>query len=293
MANMKPPLKWAGGKRWLVNRFQQTLDLPFKRYVEPFLGSGAVFFHLQPDAAILSDTNRRLINFYTCLRDYPDRLMKLMRRHSRLHSEDYYYTVRERTFADDVESAAQFLYLNRTCWNGLYRENLKGIFNVPKGTKDSVLFEHDDFRAFARTLKRTKLLVSDFEPILRKTRAGDFVFIDPPYTVKHNVNGFIKYNENIFSWDDQIRLADTLRQMRASGANYLLTNADHPSVETLYLDFARVHRVSRSSVLSGSTRHRGKTTEALIFIGPDWSKLPNSDVATFGSRLNSQLTSTK
>lgn len=269
---MKVPLKWAGGKRWLVSRNPQLFNLEYKSYVEPFLGSGAVFFELAPKRGLLSDTNARLINFYKCIRRDPDKMYSIMQKHSRKHSVSYYYKLRDEFLSDKFEQAAQFLYLNRTCWNGLYRENLKGLFNVPKGTKDSVLFDDDDFSAVSRRLQKIELRVSEFEPIIANVGDGDFVFVDPPYTVKHNINGFVKYNEKIFSWADQVRLAEVIFERSKSGANFLITNAYHASVISLYQSFARLGAVSRASVIAGSGKHRGVTEELLIFVGPHWDK---------------------
>lgn len=264
---MKPFLKWAGGKRWLVRRHPELFPANCARYVEPFVGSGAVFFHLAPARSILSDLNGALINLYDCLKKDPDRIHRLLAAHAKQHGKRYYYVVRGTEFREPFAKAAQFLYLNRTCWNGLYRENLRGEFNVPKGTKDAVLFDDDDFEAAAAMLKKATLVCSDFEPIIEKTRDGDFVFIDPPYTVKHNVNGFVKYNESIFSWADQVRLATALKKKSACGASYLVTNAFHPSILELYEDFATITPVSRASVLSGDSQYRGEVQEALISIG--------------------------
>jgi DNA adenine methylase len=144
---MKPFLKWAGGKRWLVRRYPQLFNIDFDRYVEPFVGSGAVFFHVEPGHSVISDVNPVLMNVYSSLRSDYRRVWANLLEHARNHSDKYYYEVRAKTFRSDASRAAQFLYLNRTCWNGLYRENLRGEFNVPRGTKDTVIFSDDDFAA--------------------------------------------------------------------------------------------------------------------------------------------------
>jgi DNA adenine methylase len=161
---------------------------------------------------------------------------------------------------------------NRTCWNGLYRENLRGEFNVPRGTKDTVIFDDDDFAAVSEALASTKIMAGDFEKVLNGVREDDFVFIDPPYTVKHNGNGFVKYNESIFSWNDQVRLATAVKSKARSGASILVTNAYHPTVVDLYRDFAKVVPVERASILSGDKSYRGKTQEALILVGSPWKE---------------------
>lgn len=270
---MKPFLKWAGGKRWLVRRYPQLFEVPFKRYIEPFVGSGAVFFHLEPECAIIADVNPSLINLYSAIRSNHKRVWAHLLEHARNHNDQYYYDVRSKIFKSDASRAAQFLYLNRTCWNGLYRENLRGEFNVPRGTKDTVIFDDDNFAAISELLASTIIKSGDFELVLQSVKDRDFVFIDPPYTVKHNANGFVKYNESIFSWNDQVRLASAVKEKVDSGASILVTNAYHPTVIDLYKDFAKVIPVGRASVLSGDKSYRGQTQEALILVGSAWKNI--------------------
>lgn len=260
----EPFLKWAGGKRWLASSSQLLRPIAFNRYIEPFLGGGAIFFHLGPDRSILSDINSELIELYSVIRDYPDELMILMREHHGAHNQDYYYEVRASSPENAVERAARTMYLNRTCWNGLYRVNLKGVFNVPIGTKTSVVFDHDDFTAVSERLRAAEIRCCDFEETVSEAGQGDFLFADPPYTVRHNMNGFIKYNENLFSWNDQIRLRDAIAGAIERGAAVVVTNADHDSVRELYEDLCDYRSVARASVLASETSRRGKTTEALF-----------------------------
>lgn len=267
---MKPFLKWAGGKRWLVRRYPRLFEIDFHRYVEPFVGSGAVFFHTQPERSVISDVNPALMNVYASLRSDYRRVWAHLLEHARNHNDEYYYEVRSKIFRSESSRAAQFLYLNRTCWNGLYRENLRGEFNVPRGTKDTVIFDDDDFAAVSEALASAKIMTGDFEKTLSGVKEGDLVFIDPPYTVKHNGNGFVKYNESIFSWQDQIRLAKAVRLKARLGASVIVTNAYHPTVIDLYRDFATIVPVERASVLSGDKFYRGKTQEALILAGSTW-----------------------
>ena len=262
-AAIKPFLKWAGGKRWLT---QQGLPLPetYERLIEPFVGGAAVFFALRPERAVLADINPELINLYEVIRDRPDQLRKVLEWYQRNHDSDCYYKTRARLFSSPLLRAARMLYLNRTCWNGLYRVNRKGQFNVPIGTKTAVIMLDDDFEAAGSLLQRANLRCQDFEATISLAGEGDFLFVDPPYTVRHNMNGFIKYNENIFNWDDQVRLATSLDQARRRGAAILVTNADHPSVRDLYAGRFSYQAVERHSVLSGPTHGRGRTTEALF-----------------------------
>jgi len=260
----EPFLKWAGGKRWLVRSRPDIFPTAFKKYYEPFLGGGAVFFHIAPKSSTLSDKNPALINLYTQLKENWLPLSIEMERHQKLHSKDHYYEIRSRKFTTKLEQAAQLLYLNRTCYNGLFRVNLKGEFNVPIGTKNSVVFPGESFETIAKKLANTKILTSDFEVMIDKAEQGDLVFADPPYTVKHNNNGFVKYNESIFSWEDQIRLALALTRAADRGVNIISTNANHPSVRCLYESRFFLKTLDRASVLAGKTAARGGTTEILL-----------------------------
>jgi DNA adenine methylase len=261
------PIKWPGGKRWLVQNYPKLIPEFSGKYIEPFAGGAAVFFHLSPRSALLADTNRELINTYEALRDCWKEVLKSLAVHNRSHSDSHYYTVRSARPRTLANRAARFIYLNRTCFNGLYRVNKLGQFNVPKGTKDSVLRESDDFGRVSNILNNTELLVSDFESVIDAAKAGDLVFVDPPYTVAHRYNGFIKYNEVLFSWDDQIRLAESLR--RASGRNVkiIATNADHMSLCRLYENDFKVQRLERNSLISASSSMRKPITELLITSG--------------------------
>ncbi|GBO83572.1 DNA adenine methylase [Marinobacter salsuginis] len=263
----KPPLmpfiKWAGGKRWLYQKHQTLFPDFTGRYFEPFLGGAAIFFALQPNESVLSDSNQWLIETYQAIRDDWKTVVKKLQEHQDYHCKDYYYDIRSIRFENIMDRAAQFLYLNRTCWNGLFRVNLSGRFNVPIGTKTRVILD-DDFQSISRILKRAKLSVSDFEDTISQANEGDLIFADPPYSVKHNYNGFVKYNEKIFSWSDQERLHRSLKEAKSRGAHVILTNANHESIRELYSDDFQVFEAYRHSTLSGSSDHRCATSELVI-----------------------------
>lgn len=262
---MTPFLKWAGGKRWLVAKHSRLFPTITNRYIEPFLGSGAVFFHLEPAKAILSDLNEELIDTYLAIRDDSEGVQKALRAHHRQHDEEYYYKVREQNLRTPTTRAARFIYLNRTCFNGLYRVNLKGVFNVPKGTKENVIRPEDDFPAIAKLLRRPHILARDFSETISEAGEGDFVYVDPPYTVRHNKNNFIKYNEKIFSWSDQKRLAESLRKATKKGAQILISNANHSCISELYDDKVWTQlEISRHSILASKPEHRKGTSELII-----------------------------
>lgn len=262
---MSPFLKWAGGKRWLVAKHTDWFCLDTNRHLEPFLGSGAVFFHIAPKRAILSDTNEELISGYKAIRKDPNGIVRHLKHHQSLHSTSYYYEMRERKPRTPLTRAARLLYLNRTCFNGLYRVNLDGVFNVPKGTKSTVILPADDFPKVSRILRSATLSAVDFEETIQDAKEGDFLYIDPPYTVKHNNNNFVKYNEHIFSWSDQVRLAKCALDAAHRGARVLISNANHPSVSELYkANLWAQLKVDRFSKLASSAEYRRDTTELVV-----------------------------
>lgn len=262
---MTPFLKWPGGKRWFVQRYASLLPSGFDQYIEPFLGGGSVFFHLEPKKAILADANPELIDTYKALKTEWPSVERLLVYHQRRHSEKYYYAIRESMPEGLDERAARFIYLNRTCFNGIYRVNLEGEFNVPMGTKSTVILPTDDFKAIAKLLAGAQCRKLDFEEIINEAKKGTFIFADPPYTVRHNLNGFIKYNETLFSWDDQVRLADALARARDRGVKIISTNANHRSVRDLYRerDFT-LQTVSRFSSVSADPKSRKQFKELVI-----------------------------
>ncbi len=260
---MEPFLKWAGGKRWLIHTFENFAPSEFNQYFEPFLGGGSVFFSIAPVEGIINDRNKELMNMYRVLRDQPLELKGLIQWHQSKHSHEHYYRIRADSPKCKLKRAARFLYLNRACWNGLYRVNRFGHFNVPKGTKEKVFFESDDFVEASKILKKIKLRSTDFEKIIDRASEGDFIFINPPYIAKHYNNGFLRYNEKIFSWKDQERLANSVQRAVERGCKVAVTNADHESVKALYC-FANYYPLSRKSVMAGNPSKRGNTTEALF-----------------------------
>ncbi|KAG8154163.1 DNA adenine methylase [Burkholderia catarinensis] len=263
-AGITPFLKWAGGKRWLAQTCLELFPQTYGTYFEPFLGGGAMFFKLRPHKAVLADMNRELIETYSAIAENYQSVHRRIRKYHDMHSVEQYYSVRALAPRNRNDLAARFIYLNRTCWNGLYRVNKNGQFNVPIGTKSNVLLDTDDWPTVSAALRQAKLLVSDFEPIIDQAKRNDIVFADPPYTVKHNNNGFIKYNENIFAWQDQVRLRDALLRAKKRGAHIFCTNADHSSIREIYEEQFTVTSVARGSVISGKADGRGKTSELLI-----------------------------
>lgn len=264
-----PFLKWAGGKRWLTHVDADIFPLrdTYNRYVEPFLGSGAVFFHLKPIKALLSDINSDLIDTFNIVKNNPLEVANILSYHDKHHSKDYYYNIRSKNFRNLVKKAAKFIYLNRTCWNGLYRVNKKGIFNVPIGTKTKVLLDTDNFPLVSQLLKRAKIEKMNYSETISRARKNDFIFIDPPYTVKHNSNAFVKYNETLFSWKDQENLRNCIKKALKKGCKILITNAYHDSIKELYQDLGEMICLSRSNILASDAKKRGVYEELIIKCG--------------------------
>ncbi|OHX34312.1 DNA methyltransferase [Methylomonas sp. LWB] len=260
-----PFLKWAGGKRWFVQRHADLIPKNFNRYIEPFLGGGSVFFYLQPSCSLLGDANPDLIAAYRGIKENWKAVVKSLQYHSRQHSDEYFYLMRGSHPKDVIRRASRMIYLNRTCFNGIYRVNLRGEFNVPRGTKDSVLLSSDRFDLIAKLLESADIRSADFEILIDEAQTDDFIFADPPYTVRHNFNGFVKYNEKLFSWQDQERLAEALIRAKNRGVHILSTNANHSSIRDLYENYGfKLNTTSRFSSISALSKHRKQFDEMII-----------------------------
>jgi DNA adenine methylase len=261
---VEPFLKWAGGKRWLFRRHRHLFPNEIETLIDPFLGGGSSFFCLRPRRAILSDVNRDIICLYLAIRANPIGIAQRLIKYQRNHSRNFYYETRKKKPSGRDELAAWLLYLNRTCWNGLFRVNLDGTFNVPIGTKTKVFIARSEFGTHAAMLENAELHAWDFERTIAQAGRGDVVFADPPYFENGSAIRFVKYNSDIFVWADQQRLKRCLSAARDRGARVYLTNSNHSSLVTLYSDVGLVHVVKRHSVLSGHNKGRGPSTEILI-----------------------------
>jgi DNA adenine methylase len=260
----RPFLRWAGGKNWLLKHIKDFLPpLGFRNYHEPFLGGGSVFFFLQPQKkSFLSDSNVDLINTYSTVRDNPQAIINLLGTYK--NEKDFYYNIRESILTDPVENAARFIYLNQTSFNGIYRVNLKGEYNVPFGYRSKDFICERILLQCSKTLQNSTMQSYDFDCIREQIKKQDLVFLDPPYTVSHNLNGFIKYNEKLFSVEDQIRLNKLIDFIKTRGAYYILTNAAHAKILQIFDKGDRVVELHRYSVLGGKNAIRGLTSEYLF-----------------------------
>jgi DNA adenine methylase len=236
----------------------------FARYFEPFCGGAALFFALQPERALLSDANAELIHCYRTVSRCPERVIGALMRMR--NTEQAYYAVRDERPTDSSARAARFIYLCRFSFNGIYRVNLRGQFNVPYGHKTHMpVCEPEHILKAARALQRAELARRDFEEAVAGAVAGDLVYFDPPYAGPSVGNGFVKYNPRLFSWEDQKRLASMAQRLLERGCHVLVSNALHPAVSALYPGFREI-RVTRHSVIAAAVSARRRVGEAL-FVG--------------------------
>ncbi len=266
-----PYLRWTGSKRWLIkDHIKDYLPVSFNNYHEPFLGGGAMFFYLitnNPNSIKkfnLSDVNEELINCYIQVRDKPKDLVNTLKSFN--NTKQHYYYIRDKMFRDDISRAARFIFLNRTSFNGIYRVNNQGKYNVPYGYRQKVDFVTEDLiLSVSNSLKSVELNCRSFEESIEQIQRKDLVFIDPPYTVAHENNGFIEYNQKLFSWEDQIRLRDFIEKVKLKGAHFILTNASHPSISELYAGIGASKTLSRICKVGGRNKTRGDFNELLIY----------------------------
>ncbi|MCR8996190.1 Dam family site-specific DNA-(adenine-N6)-methyltransferase [Brevibacillus halotolerans] len=258
-----PLLKWPGGKRNLLKHIFSLIPRNFGNYYEPFVGGGALFFALQPQNATLSDSNLDLINCYIQVRDNPEEVILKLK--SLNNSEQDYYNIRSNVPTDEIEKAVRLIYLTTLSFNGIYRQNLKGEFNVPYGQKIHLQpCDEIKIRAVSQALKTTNLHCMDFETSVANADKGDLIYFDPPYTIAKGKNGFIKYNSKIFSWDDQIRLSKLASELSNKGCKVIVSNANHPSIMELYKGF-KFNIIERNSIIAASGQFRRQITESIFY----------------------------
>lgn len=240
-AVVKPFLKWAGGKTQLINELSAFIPLEYNTYIEPFIGGGALFFYLNPKNAILADSNPELINCYKTVRDNIETLIAILKKYE--NEEKFYYKIRSANLIElnEVERAARFIYLNRTCYNGLYRENKNGEFNVPYGKyKNPNICDEEKLFKSSNALKNTKLICADYKSVLRRyAQAGDFIFLDPPYFPVGGYADFKRYTKDYFYEEDHIELRDEVNRLVKIGSKVLATNSNTDFINELYKGYQR------------------------------------------------------
>ncbi|WP_323367935.1 DNA adenine methylase [Leptothoe sp. PORK10 BA2] len=267
---VRPFLKWAGGKRQLLPELIRHMPDTYNKYYEPFIGGGALLFALQPKKAVISDSNQELISCYTVIRDSLDELVENLRHHR--NEEDYFYRIREWDRQDSfstktpVQKAARIIFLNKTCYNGLFRVNAQGQFNAPFGryTNPNILDEAV-LKAVSSYLNTAKvdLLNQDFAKTVAKARKNDFIYFDPPYDPVSDTASFTGYDINGFNKDEQKRLRDTFVKLSDKGCKVMLSNAYTNFIRDLYQDYTCI-RVKATRAINSKASRRGKIDEILV-----------------------------
>ncbi len=269
-----PFLKWAGGKSQLLEQFEAFFPHTFGRYYEPFVGGGAVFFHLQPADAVLSDANPNLVAAYKhvqcCVDDLLALLYELRTRYHAMSFEQQareYYQVRtlyNRLPTGSLEKTAYLIFLNKTGYNGLYRESKRGGYNVPFGRYDNpAIFDETNLRAASHALQHAEILTMDFSAVVHMAQAGDFVYFDPPYMPVSKTASFTSYTKGDFGREEQTRLAEVARQLAQQGVQVMLSNSKSELIRALYKDFYQ-YEVQASRAVNSKADLRGKITELVI-----------------------------
>jgi DNA adenine methylase len=270
MAEASPFLKWAGGKGRLLSLYEPYVPKEFKRYLEPFVGGGAMFFWLanrkQPLPALLSDLNAELLEVYQEVQQHPGALLDCLRQHAAAHDQDYYYAVRSQDALglSRLQRAARLLYLNKTCYNGLYRVNSKGQFNVPIGRyKEPNIVQEERIWAAHAALQEAELVVASFETVCQGARKGDFVYLDPPYQPLNATSNFTGYTKESFGEAQQLLLAQCFEKMVRRGCHVLLSNSDTEFVRYLYRNY-QARSISAARSINSKSAGRGVVAELLV-----------------------------
>jgi DNA adenine methylase len=260
----KPFLRWAGGKRWLKKKIEELVNINnYDCYHEPFVGGGAILFHLKPSNAFISDANKELIDTYLAIKENPNNVIAYLKNLNK--GKESYYIIRAQKFENIFQKAAQFIFLNQMSFNGIYRVNANGGYNVPYGNREKYNFDYENILLVSEFLQNIVIQHCDFQDSLNNVRENDLVFLDPPYTIAHNLNGFIQYNQKIFSLKDQYRLTNAVDQIKEIGANYILTNAAHSKVKEIFnKENDTLLEISRVSAIGGRKATRGHYSEYLF-----------------------------
>jgi len=273
MSSAKTPtpfLKWAGGKHQLLRQLAPLLPAQWGQYHEPFLGGGAVYFFLASQGEIttatLSDVNPELVNCYVAVRDEVGGVVRNLRRHAKAHCGEYYYKMRamDPSGMSVTARAARTIYLNKTCYNGLYRVNSRGWFNVPIGSyKKPAICDDGSLRLASSALMKTLLRVANFRSVLEVARHGDFVYLDPPYMPVSDTASFTAYSSGRFDESCHRELADVYGELDARGCFVMLSNSEVPLVRTLYAKW-RIEAVSARRIINCDATSRGPITELVV-----------------------------
>ena len=270
--NLQPFTKWTGGKRQLLGELRSYMPETYGRYFEPFVGGGALFFDLAPEQAVINDFNEELINAYRQIKNNPAELINLLIKHKENNSKDYYLELRSAdrdgriSRMTGVERAARILYMLRVDFNGLYRVNSKNQFNVPYGRyKNPKIVDVDLLYQISEYLNENdiEILQTDFAEAIKDAQTGDFVYFDPPYIPLNETSSFTSYTHEGFSYEEQVRLRDTFKELTERGVYAMLSNSSSPLVEELYKDF-NIYFVEAQRTNGAKSSSRGKISEIIV-----------------------------
>lgn len=270
----RPFVKWVGGKRQLLSQFRSLnlyppgrFDIKTGRYFEPFVGGGAVFFDLLPEKAFLSDLNNELVVTYNVIKNDVEKLILSLKKHN--INKEYYLEIRSQNpeYLSDVSVASRFIFLNRTCFNGMYRVNSRGGFNVPFGKQTNPLIcDEVNLRKVSNALKNVEIKKQDYKKILRQARKGDFIYFDPPYYPISKTASFTSYTSETFLDKEQIELRDVFAVLHKLGCFVMLSNSDSPFINKIYSEIKgiRITKVLAGRMINSDASKRGKITEVLV-----------------------------
>jgi DNA adenine methylase len=261
---LKPLLKWAGGKSALISILKPLLPESFNRYCEPFVGGGALFWELSLEDSIISDSNEELIHFYKVVRDYPEELFNFIS--SMIIAENEFYRIRELSTSslDDIYRAARFIYLNKTCYNGLYRVNKNNLFNTPFGKKENVkIVDKGKLLEASKLLKDTQIICGNYIDTLDLLGENDFVYLDPPYLAVGKYSDFNRYTKDFFVYEDHVVLSEAFKKITDKGVLALLSNSFNEKLLPLYKDYY-IKEVYASRQINCKSSGRGKIKELII-----------------------------
>jgi DNA adenine methylase len=267
---VSPFLKWVGGKRQIMSSIVEHLPNTYTTYYEPFVGGGAVLFHLQPKNAVINDFNDELVNVYKIIKESPEELIKELKKHK--NTSDYFYKIRslDRTIKfkslSDIERASRIIYLNKTCYNGLYRVNNSGEFNSPFGKyKNPNIVNEPTIKAVSNYLNssKIKLFSGDYEQVIKNPNKGAFVYLDPPYHPVSGSSNFTGYIQGGWEEADQVRLKDNCDRLNAKGVKFLLSNSAGKFIKDLYKNY-KISIVKATRSINSDGDKRGEVEEVLI-----------------------------
>ncbi|GAB1779546.1 hypothetical protein PMEGAS67_50230 [Priestia megaterium] len=264
----KPVLKWAGGKQQMLDVLIPNMPRKFNKYIEPFIGGGALFFAVSPENAVIADSNPELTNLYEVIKNDVDSLIALLKEMK--NEEEFFYEVRKLKVESlsNIERAARMVYLNRTCFNGLYRVNKKGEFNTPYGKyKNPKICDEVNLRAVSEVLQRCTIVLGDYKEVLKEyAEPGDFIFLDPPYIPISQYSDFKRYTKEQFSEKDQVELANEVKRLQELGCYVLLTNSNHPLVHELYAEYEITVHETRRNINSKASNRQGQ--DVVVYAEP-------------------------